>query len=90
MSGVDKSLEGGKKYWGVPAEEARKKWRELAYLKKLPDFINGNNGKTGINRDHPCISSLYSFNATSMAIKAHTGTDALSVSRKLFSKPCRK
>jgi UDP-3-O-[3-hydroxymyristoyl] glucosamine N-acyltransferase len=44
MSGVDKSLEGGKKYWGVPAEEARKKWRELAYLKKLPDFINGNNG----------------------------------------------
>lgn len=47
MSGVDKSLEGGKKYWGVPAEEARKKWRELAYLKKLPDFINGNNGNNG-------------------------------------------
>jgi len=35
MSGVDKSLPGGKTYWGVPAEEARKKWRELAKLKKL-------------------------------------------------------
>lgn len=35
MSGVDKSLEGGKTYWGVPADEARKKWRELAVLKQL-------------------------------------------------------
>jgi UDP-3-O-[3-hydroxymyristoyl] glucosamine N-acyltransferase len=35
MSGIDKSLEGGKKYWGVPAEEARKKWRELAQIRKL-------------------------------------------------------
>lgn len=36
---VDKSLEGGKTYFGVPAIEARKKWRELAALRKLPDII---------------------------------------------------
>jgi UDP-3-O-[3-hydroxymyristoyl] glucosamine N-acyltransferase len=35
MSGVDKSLEGGKKYWGVPVDDARKKWREIAVLRKL-------------------------------------------------------
>lgn len=38
-SAVDKSLEGGKTYFGVPAEEARKKWRELAALRQLPDFM---------------------------------------------------
>ena len=38
-SAVDKSLEGGKTYFGVPAMEARKKWRELATLKRLPDII---------------------------------------------------
>jgi UDP-3-O-[3-hydroxymyristoyl] glucosamine N-acyltransferase len=50
MSGVDKSLEGGKKYWGVPVDEARKKWKELAYLKKLaagmPNTENGNGKET--------------------------------------------
>lgn len=35
MSGIDKSIEGGKTYWGVPAEEARKKWKELAKIRKL-------------------------------------------------------
>ncbi len=35
MSGVDKSLEGGKTYWGVPADDPRKKWRELAILRQL-------------------------------------------------------
>ena len=46
MSGVDKSLEGGKKYWGVPAEESRKKWKELAQIRKLAG-LNGvqDNGK---------------------------------------------
>jgi UDP-3-O-[3-hydroxymyristoyl] glucosamine N-acyltransferase len=39
MSGVDKSLEGGKTYWGVPADEPRKKWRELAALRQLPEFL---------------------------------------------------
>ena len=35
LSGVDKSLEGGKTYWGVPADDPRKKWRELAVLRQL-------------------------------------------------------
>jgi UDP-3-O-[3-hydroxymyristoyl] glucosamine N-acyltransferase len=38
-SGVDKSIEGGKTYFGVPVEEARKKWRELAALRMLPSLI---------------------------------------------------
>ncbi len=38
LSGVDKSLEGGKTYWGVPADEARKKWKELALIHKLPEI----------------------------------------------------
>jgi UDP-3-O-[3-hydroxymyristoyl] glucosamine N-acyltransferase len=35
LSGVDKSLEGGKTYWGIPADDPRKKWRELATLRQL-------------------------------------------------------
>lgn len=38
-SGVDKSLEGGKVYFGSPAEEARKKWKELAYIRRLPELF---------------------------------------------------
>ena len=39
-SAVDKSIEGnGKVYFGTPVEEARKKWRELAALKQLPDLL---------------------------------------------------
>lgn len=40
-SAVDKSLPGGKTYFGVPADDVRKKWRELAALKQLPDFMAG-------------------------------------------------
>ncbi|MBS4061395.1 MAG: UDP-3-O-(3-hydroxymyristoyl)glucosamine N-acyltransferase [Bacteroidetes bacterium] len=40
-SAVDKTLEGGKTYFGVPADEARKKWRELAAVRQLPDFMSG-------------------------------------------------
>jgi len=39
QSGVLKDLEGGKTYFGSPAEEARIKYRELALLKKLPVII---------------------------------------------------
>lgn len=39
MSGVDKSLPGGKTYWGVPADDPRRKWREIAALKMLPDLL---------------------------------------------------
>jgi len=38
-SGVSKDLEGGKTYYGVPCEEVRKKYREMAALKALPDII---------------------------------------------------
>jgi len=36
-SGIDKSLEGGKTYWGVPAEEARKKWKDMAKMRRMID-----------------------------------------------------
>ncbi len=36
-SGVDKSLEGGKVYFGSPAVEARKKWREIVTLRKMAE-----------------------------------------------------
>ncbi|MHB8401848.1 MAG: UDP-3-O-(3-hydroxymyristoyl)glucosamine N-acyltransferase, partial [Bacteroidia bacterium] len=39
QSGVGKDLESGKVYFGSPAVEAREKFKELAYLKKLPSFI---------------------------------------------------
>lgn len=38
-SGVSKSLEGGKTYFGIPAEEVRGKYRELAALRQLPDLL---------------------------------------------------
>jgi UDP-3-O-[3-hydroxymyristoyl] glucosamine N-acyltransferase len=39
-SGTERSLEGGKTYFGMPADEARKKWREVAALKMLPDILS--------------------------------------------------
>lgn len=38
-SGVSKDLEGGKAYFGIPAEEIRVRQRELAALRQLPDFL---------------------------------------------------
>ena len=38
-SGVGKDCKPGVTYFGVPASEARKKYRELASLTQLPDFI---------------------------------------------------
>ncbi|MBI9036810.1 MAG: UDP-3-O-(3-hydroxymyristoyl)glucosamine N-acyltransferase [Bacteroidales bacterium] len=38
-SGVGKSLEGGKTYFGIPAIEAGKKWRELVLIKRLPELF---------------------------------------------------
>ncbi len=34
-SGVSKSLSGGKTYFGIPADEARQKYRELAALRRI-------------------------------------------------------
>lgn len=39
QSGVGKSLPGRKTYFGSPADEARKKYREMASLKVLPEII---------------------------------------------------
>lgn len=38
-AGVSKSLEGGKLYFGIPADDAREKYRELAALRQLPDLL---------------------------------------------------
>lgn len=38
-SGVSKSLEGGKTYFGSPADEVREKYKELASLRQLPDLL---------------------------------------------------
>ncbi len=39
QSGVSKSLEGGKVYFGYPADEVRLKLKELAVIRKLPELI---------------------------------------------------
>jgi UDP-3-O-[3-hydroxymyristoyl] glucosamine N-acyltransferase len=39
-SGVSKSLEGGKTYFGAPAEEARQYWRKWAYFNRLTDLFD--------------------------------------------------
>jgi len=38
LSGVDKSIPPNKTYFGIPADEKTKKWRELAILRKLPEI----------------------------------------------------
>lgn len=38
-SGISKSLEGGKAYFGIPAAEIRERQRELAALRHLPVFF---------------------------------------------------
>jgi UDP-3-O-[3-hydroxymyristoyl] glucosamine N-acyltransferase len=43
-SGVSKDLEGGKAYFGIPAEEIRVRQRELAALRQLPDFMKNRGG----------------------------------------------
>lgn len=39
QSGIGKSLEGGKTYFGSPAEEARDKMKQLANIKRIPDIL---------------------------------------------------
>lgn len=39
QSGVARSLSGGKTYFGSPCDEARKKYREMAALRSLPEII---------------------------------------------------
>ncbi len=39
-SGVSKSLEAGKSYFGIPADDFRSKYKEIAYLRQLPDLVD--------------------------------------------------
>lgn len=45
QSGVTKSIKGNKVYFGSPAGDAKARFRELGYLKKLPDFIDSKNNE---------------------------------------------
>ena len=47
QSGVSKSLEGGKTYFGYPAEESREKLKQLAHIKKIPELLNKLNQNEG-------------------------------------------
>lgn len=38
-AGVSKSLKGGKRYFGIPADEFRSKYKELAAIKKIPEIL---------------------------------------------------
>ncbi|MBK9335826.1 MAG: UDP-3-O-(3-hydroxymyristoyl)glucosamine N-acyltransferase [Lewinellaceae bacterium] len=38
-AGVSKSLEGGKAYFGAPAEEMREKYKEIAATRQLPELL---------------------------------------------------
>lgn len=39
QSGVSKSIKGNKVYFGTPAGDAKNRYRELTYLRRLPDFM---------------------------------------------------
>ncbi len=39
QSGISKSLEGGKTYFGSPAEESREKLKQLAHVKRIPEIL---------------------------------------------------
>lgn len=40
QSGISKSLEGNKTYWGVPAQEARIVLKEMASIKQIPGILS--------------------------------------------------
>ena len=40
QSGISKSLEGHKTYWGTPAQEARIELREMASVKQIPNILS--------------------------------------------------
>lgn len=45
QSGISKSLEGGKSYFGTPADDFRKKYKEIASIRKIPDILKKMNEK---------------------------------------------
>ena len=40
QTGISKSLEGGKTYWGTPAQEARAELKDKVYIKRIPELID--------------------------------------------------
>ncbi len=38
-AGVSKSLEGGKRYFGIPADDFRSKYKEIASIRKIPEIL---------------------------------------------------
>ncbi|GGD09715.1 UDP-3-O-(3-hydroxymyristoyl)glucosamine N-acyltransferase [Hyunsoonleella pacifica] len=38
-AGVSKSLEGGKGYFGIPADDFRSKYKEIASIRKIPEIL---------------------------------------------------
>ncbi|MBT8253703.1 MAG: UDP-3-O-(3-hydroxymyristoyl)glucosamine N-acyltransferase [Flavobacteriaceae bacterium] len=44
-SGVSKSLEGGKHYFGIPADDFRSKYKEIASIRKIPELLEKLKGK---------------------------------------------
>jgi len=38
-AGVSKSLEGGKSYFGIPADDFRKKYKEIAAIRQIPEIL---------------------------------------------------
>ena len=47
QSGVARSTEAGKVYFGSPAEESREKMKQLANIKRIPDILNKLNKNEG-------------------------------------------
>lgn len=44
FSGIDRTInDEGMTFFGVPADDARRKWREIAYIKRLPELFETNN-----------------------------------------------
>ncbi|WP_294823205.1 UDP-3-O-(3-hydroxymyristoyl)glucosamine N-acyltransferase [uncultured Flavobacterium sp.] len=39
QAGISKSLEGGKTYWGTPAQEARESLKQMANVKRIPELF---------------------------------------------------
>ena len=38
-AGVSKSLEGNKSYFGIPADDFRKKYKEIAAIRQIPEVL---------------------------------------------------
>jgi len=39
QSGISKSLEGHKSYFGTPADDFRKKYKEIAAIRQIPEIL---------------------------------------------------